>query len=319
MKPSLRLIIWKPALFCLLLCLFVAVASSFGQEIALTFDDLPAHAQLPPGVTREDVAKQIIKALEDAHAPKSYGFMNAEKLQQAPEDVEVLKLWRAAGLPLGNHSYSHMDLNANSVEAFEHDIQVNEPLLQCMMQGEDWRWFRYPYLTEGETLKKRRALRSFLTDHGYRVAEVTVDFSDYAWNAPYARCAAKKDAKAIEQLKASYLSTAAEYISLGQEMAKLVYGRDVKHVLLLHVGAFDAVMLPQLIDLLKQRGFKLVTLQQAESDPAYESDPDLGLKMGKSLLEQMMQAKHLQVPPHKEKPFKELEFLCREPSTASHN
>jgi hypothetical protein len=70
-------------------------------------------------------------------------------------------------------------------------------------------------------------------------------------------------------------------------------------------------MLQQLIELLKQRGFTLVTLEQAESDPAYRSDPDLALKWGGTLLEQMMVAKHLQTPPHPEKPFKELESICR--------
>ena len=38
---------------------------------------------------------------------------------------------------------------------------------------------------------------------------------------------------------------------------------------------------------LEQRGFTLVTLEQAESDPAYQSDPNLPLKWGGTLLEQM--------------------------------
>jgi len=69
-------------------------------------------------------------------------------------------------------------------------------------------------------------------------------------------------------------------------------------------------MLPQLLELLKQRGFSLVTLEEAESDPAYESDPNLPLRWGGTLLEQMMAAKHLQTP-HAEKPLRELESFCR--------
>src|SRR5260370_2300524 len=288
--------------FSLLLCLFMIEKASPAQEVALTFDDLPAHAPLPPGVTRAGVAQQIIKALESAHAPKSYGFMNGGKLHTVPEDVEVLKLWRAAGLPLGNHTYSHMSLNANTVEAFEQDIQANEPLLDSMMHGRDWRWFRYPYLREGDTREKRRAIRSYLAGHKYHIAQVTLDFEDWAWNSPYARCSAKNDSKAIEQLKASYLSTAAEYISFGQQMARMIYGRDIKHVLLLHAGAFDAVMLPQLIDLLKQRGFKLVSLQQAERDPAYRSDPVIDLQRRATLLNQLVEPSHLQIPLHHANP-----------------
>ena len=81
--------------------------------------------------------------------------------------------------------------------------------------------------------------------------------------------------------------------------------------MLLHLGAFDATMLPNLMELLKQSGFALVTLEEAESDPAYKTDPNLPLKWGGTLLEQMMMAKHLRTPPHAEKPLKELDSVCR--------
>jgi peptidoglycan-N-acetylglucosamine deacetylase len=115
----------------------------------------------------------------------------------------------------------------------------------------------------------------------------------------------------MDWLKSSYLGVAAVYIALDQKMAGLVYGRDVKHVMLLHIGGFQTIMLPQLIELLKRRDFKFITLIQAERDPAYESDPDLPLRHGGTLLEQMMEAKHLKLPPHTDKPYKKLESVCR--------
>ena len=84
--------------------------------------------------------------------------------------------------------------------------------------------------------------------------------------------------KSIAWLKSSYLDTAQQYIELDQKMSHMVFGRDVKHVMLLHLGGFQTVMLPQLIELLKQKGFRLVTLDEAESDPAYQSNPNAGLK-----------------------------------------
>ena len=298
--------------FLVMVVLFVALHSiAAAQEVALTFDDLPAHGPLPPGMTRLDVAKNIIATLKATKAPRVYGFVNAAKLEQVPEDRAVLEEWRAAGYLLGNHTWSHMSLNDNTVEAFEKDIARNEPVLQSLMGNEDWHWFRYPFLWEGETLEKRNAVRAYLKNHGYRVAQVTLDFEDYAWNAPYARCAVKNDQKSIEWLKSSYLSTAQQYIDLDQKMSQMVFGRDVKHVMLLHLGGFDAVMLPQLLDLLKQKGFKLVTLEEAESDAAYAINPDMPLKYGGNLLDQMMEAKHLKAPPATPKPMKELDAVCR--------
>ena len=218
---------------------FVALpAMAAAQEVALTFDDLPAHGPLPPGMTRLEVAKSIIATLQAANAPQVYGFINAVKLEQVPEDRAVLEEWRAAGYLLGNHTWSHMSLTDNTAEAFEKEIAANEPALRSLMGKEDWHWFRYPFLWEGETIEKRDAVRAYLKDQGYRVAQVTLDFEDYAWNAPYARCVAKNNQKSIEWLRSSYLDTARQYIELDQKMSQLVFGRDVKHVMLLHSAAF---------------------------------------------------------------------------------
>jgi peptidoglycan/xylan/chitin deacetylase (PgdA/CDA1 family) len=286
-------------------------SATFSQQVAITVDDLPSHGILPPGMTRTDVAKSILKTLKDARAPKVYGFVNARKLEQHPEDIEVLKLWRSAGYPLGNHTFAHLSLNASTVDEFDQNVSADEPILNSLMGRQDWHWFRYPYLWEGDTLEKRRAVRQYLQDHKYHIAQVTLDFEDYLWNAPYARCAEKNDAASIEWLKSSYMATAAEYIALGQSAAKLLYGRDIKHVLLLHIGGFETIMLPQLLNSLKRQGFTFITLREAEKDPVYKSDPNLAMKDGGTLLDQMLEAKHLDLPPHAEKPYDQLNAVCR--------
>jgi peptidoglycan-N-acetylglucosamine deacetylase len=306
------MIIFRVLCFCIAcFCALAFVPQAFSQQVALTIDDLPAHGSLPPGMTRADVAKIVLKELKDAHAPKVYGFVNARKLEEHPEDVEVLKLWRRAGFPLGNHTYAHLSLNDSSVEQFDQNVAADESTLKSLMGRQDWHWFRYPYLWEGDTLEKRRAVREYLKEHKYHIAQVTLDFEDYLWNGPYARCAEKNDAASIEWLKSSYMETATQYIAFGRSAAKLLYGRDIKHVLLLHIGGFETVMLPQLLDSLRRQGFKFITLPEAEKDPAYKSDPDVALKDGGTLLDQMLEAQHLELPPHSDKPYARLNAVCR--------
>lgn len=232
-------------------------------RVALTFDDLPSHGPLPPGVTRVDIAKSIIAALQSHRAPPVYGFINAKQLEERPDDGQVLRLWREAGLPLGNHAYSHMDLHANPVEAFQQDVLANEAALRTYMGDRDWHWFRYPYLREGDTAEKHRAVRGFLDRQGYKVAQVTLSFDDYAYNEPYARCLAKHDTQGIDWLKESFLARASESLTRGQEASRTLFGRDIAHVMLLHIGAFQTVMFPRLLDLLQARGFTLTTLEEA--------------------------------------------------------
>ena len=305
-----------PLPVCMKAVLLVFLLASFAgtcaaQKLAITIDDLPQNGGLPPGVTRVEITKATVAVLKKRHVPRVYGFINAKKLEGSADGAEALKLWAAAE-PVGNHTYTHMDLEENSAEAFEKDIEQDEPALELLASpGGDWHWLRYPYLHEGETLEKRRAVRDYLKAHGYKIAQVTLDWQDYMWNGAYARSVAKNDAKSIEWLRSSYLSTASAYLDFGRERAKLIFGHDINYVLLMHLGAFSSTIMPDALDLLKKKGFKLVSLEEAESDPAYQSDPDAGLHDAGTLLDQLMQVKQLKNPPVVEKPEKELQAICQ--------
>lgn len=290
---------------------FLTAISCFPQKVAITFDDLPLNGDVPPGVTRVQIAHDTIAILKARHLPPAYGFVNGKKLEGNPDAADALKLW-AASEPFGNHTYRHLDLNANAAENFEQEIAQNEPVLKLLGEpGANWHWLRYPFLREGDTVEKRRAVRAYLQAHGYRVAQVTLDWEDYLWNSAYAHCAAKKDTESIAWLRSSYLQLESSYLDLDRQLAQLVFGHDINHVLLLHLGAFSSTILPDALDLLEKKGFKPVTLEEAESDPAYESDPDVGSKYGGTLLELWMQAKQIKFPPAMEKPYKRLQEICK--------
>lgn len=250
----------------------VTPLTAAAQQIALTFDDLPSHSALPKGETRVGVAARVIAALDEADAPPSYGFINGGSVVADPESGRVLALWRAAGHPLGNHTWTHMRLDDEDRGPFKAEIEMNEPLLAAVMGEADWRWFRYPYLYEGGTSEARADVRGFLSGRGYRVASVTLNFDDYAWNEPYARCADKGDAEAIERLEASYLASARASLIQARARSKAAVGRDIPYVLLMHIGAFDARMLPKLLDQYRRDGASFVTLEQAQADPFYAGD-----------------------------------------------
>jgi peptidoglycan/xylan/chitin deacetylase (PgdA/CDA1 family) len=280
--------------------------------VALTFDDLPAAGSLPQGETRTKIAAQLAEELKANHLVGTYGFVNAVKLENNPDGQQALRTWVDAGMNVGSHTWSHLSLTGNSAADFEREIAENEPALKEYAQGRDWHWFRYPFLWEGDTVEKRRAVRAYLQEHGYRVAQVTLDFEDYAWNDTYARCVAKQDAEAIAWLESSYLETAAEYIQLGREEEQIAFGHEVPNVMLLHATAFTTRMLPRLLDLLRGEGFRLDSLPKVESDAAYSLDPDAGLKYGGTLPDQFMDSRHLPYPKVEPKPFKKLKALCEQ-------
>lgn len=295
---------------CLFLLIFAITEICAAQKLAITMDDLPLNGTLPPGVTRAETTRNVLAILKKRRLPPVYGFLNTKRIEGNADGADALKLW-AAAQPVGNHTYSHMNLEENSAEAFERDIEANEPALELLSATDNWHWLRYPYLHEGDTVEKRRTVRAYLKAHGYRIAQVSLDWEDYLWNTAYARCLAKNDSKSIAWLRSSYLSTASEFLDLGREQAKLIYGHDINHVLLMHLGAFSSAILPDALDLLKKKGFKLVTLEEAESDPVYDADPDAGFHDAGTFLDQWMQVKQIKYPEHAEKPYKEIEAACQ--------
>jgi peptidoglycan-N-acetylglucosamine deacetylase len=287
-------------------------------KVALTFDDLPVNGALAPGDKPSDYARETIKVLKKLRVPPSYGFINARQLERNPDGALALKIWVEGGHPLANHTYNHLDLTKNSVEDFQGEVLRNEPALSLLMPPEafrgrhDWRWFRYPYLHEGDTLEKRRAVRAFLASNGYRIAQTTLDFEDYLWNSAHARCVAKKDEAAIRWLRESYLKAAAEFTPFQVGLSRQVFGRDINHVMLLHLGSFSSHILPDLLALLKKQGFEIVTLEEAQSDAIYQQDPDFAEPRGGTHTELSLQAKNVPWPAGTpKKPRDELTNLCK--------
>ena len=294
----------------------VAPAKNEPIRVALTFDDLPAHAELPPGVTRLDVIRSILATLAAHHVPPTYGFVNGSKVKAHPEDGEVLRAWVAAGHPLGNHGYSHLSLDEKAdVDAYLRDLDDNEETLRAFSPPgtpeRAWKVYRYPYLQEGTSKDIHEKVRTHLQTRGYRIAEVSVDFGDWAWNPAYARCQAKGDAPAIAALETSYVQDAKTFLRWSSGAAKQVLGRDAAHVLLLHVGAFDARALDAMLTAYEKMGVTFVALDQAMVDPIYAMDTGYFGKWGEGVFEQLADGKGTVTLPMPLMPLALLEGMCR--------
>jgi peptidoglycan-N-acetylglucosamine deacetylase len=171
----------------LLTCCTTVRENDARPEIAITIDDLPVHAPYPPGITPTQVNEQMIAALKAGGVPV-IGFVNGVGTEQHPETLNILPKWRAAGLLLGNHTWTHPHLSQITIQQFEDELMKGDPLLSRLGDGSDWRWFRYPFLDEGKDEAQRTAARQVLAKHGYRVADVTTSFSDWAFTGAWARC-----------------------------------------------------------------------------------------------------------------------------------
>jgi len=256
------------------LAMMFACGAAFAEDrqkfqVAVTVDDLTVHGALPPGVTRQQVTETFLAAFKAHGVTEAWGFINGKSLEWDPSSISVLESWRAAGHPLGNHGFTHMNASQHPVDAFKADIDGNEPILRSLMGQEDWRWLRFPNLSAGTDATHDEIMR-YVKDKGYRIADVTIALNDWAYADAYARCVSKGDTASAASLREKYMDDVTAAIKRARTLSQKVYGREIPHVLLVHIGALTAEMMPRILDALEAEGAEYVRLKDAENDPAYD-------------------------------------------------
>jgi len=176
------------------------------REVAVTFDDLPA---LGPLVQMRSITERLLKTITDNQIP-AIGFVNERKLH-FPEELEertaLLKMWLDAGLELGNHTYSHINMDQVSLAAYEEDVIRGEPITRELMsqKGMKLKYFRHPMLHTGPSLEYKKALDTFLARRGYTIEPVTLDNNDFIFARVYDEAKKRGDREEVQRIGDAYV------------------------------------------------------------------------------------------------------------------
>ena len=276
------------------------------RKIAITFDDLPA-VSVPAGETcdlaglKANTAKLL--ATLTARAVPVVGFVNEGRICKSlgPEALpSLLNMWLDAGAELGNHTFSHVDLDATTIDAYEADIIRGEAVTSKLLgeRGQTLRYFRYPFLNTGRNQDTKTAIDSFLGKRGYTVAPVTIGSNEWMFAAIYADAKERGDLATMKLVTDAYIPYMERVLSYFERASSRLFGREISQVLLLHASAMNADTLDQLLAMLQSRSYRFVTLAEALEDPAY-STPDnyLGSDGFSCILHWAQAEKMLMAPP----------------------
>jgi peptidoglycan-N-acetylglucosamine deacetylase len=276
---------------------FFEIPSAFSMDMVITVDDIPANGDKPLGTTRLEVAQKMLLVFKKHHIGGVYGLINGDKIEDSTEGLAVAEEWLKSGQLLGNHTFSHLDLAKTNSNDYIANIKKNDALLKKLMGNKDYRYFRYPYLSEGNTAQKRDAVRRYLDENHYKIAPVTVDFFDYEWNDAYIRCLKKSDLTAISWLKRSYVEQALNALTISHSLSMMLFKRDIKNVLLIHINPFSAEMLDELLNAYEKHNVQFISLSEALQDDVYKINPNIIRDRAYTFLNQVRLARGLENPP----------------------
>ena len=254
--------------------LLAANAPARSGTVALTFDDLPVFGSFTSAADGARVTDQLLGALTRHHW-RVTGFVNEIQLEgrDKAQRVALLDRWLNAGMDLGNHTYSHLSLNATPAAAYVADIARGDVETGRLLaaRGRRERWFRYPYLETGQTRASHDQVVRWLTAHRYRIAPVTMENSDWQFSAPYDDAVARGDAAAASRIRQQYLTFTRAIVAWYVDAGTTLFGREPAYVFLLHASRLNAASMDALAAILRDARLRVVPLDVAMRDPAYRT------------------------------------------------
>jgi peptidoglycan-N-acetylglucosamine deacetylase len=244
------------------------------RQVAITIDDLPAGAA--NFMTADEITSmttKLLTTLRDQKVP-AVGFVNEKKIfktGEADARIAALRMWLDYGFELGNHTYSHSSLNKVGLQAWEDDVIQGENVIRLLLAEHKMqlRFFRHPYLDTGRDLATRRKAEEFLTQRGYLIAPITFDAWDWMYAPVYDDAKKRGDTKLQDDLVKSYLSYSESVFAYDEQLSKQILGYEPRQIILLHGNNLEADHIGELLDVLRKRGYRFITLEDALSDQAY--------------------------------------------------
>jgi peptidoglycan/xylan/chitin deacetylase (PgdA/CDA1 family) len=250
-----------------------ATVFAAGRQVAITIDDLPRGGDGGSRTLPEirDMTERLLRTFRDQGVPVA-GFVNeGRQVEFGSEGLrQILDLWLDIGADLGNHSYSHLNINDVPIDEYTADILKGEPVLRAALaaHGRPLRFYRHPFLFTGPTPEIKEALHAFLDRHGYRVAPVTLDTADYQYAALYMRPQYR------ERVRQEYVPYIESVVAFFEKRSVDVVGREFPQILLLHANQLNADLMPDLLAMFRRRGYTFVSLDRALADDAYRLPDD---------------------------------------------
>lgn len=259
--------------------MFVVLTSFqlFASDVAITIDDFRLNDDPLQTATEKDAN---ILAVLSKHRLKAALFVIGSEIERPLTKQRMMK-WDDAGHVVGNHTYTHPNYGKVTFDSFSEEFLKTHALIKDLQHFVPL--FRFPQLFEGESAEKRDRMRAFLTTNKYKNGHVTIDASDWYVNQRLLARLQKKPKADLKSYRDFYLKHLWERSQYYDELAKRVWGKPVRHTLLIHHNLLNALFLEDVIAMYRRNSWKIIDAPTAFSDPVFDEQPK-NVPAGQSLI-----------------------------------
>lgn len=308
---------WSAGLAVLLISAFVIGVFSFNssvfvnaqsktknRKIAVGFVSIPPvdRTENPPKDS-DATARLMIAKLTQYKVP-AVGFVTGGSISDGeklyPVRANIVRLWRDAGLEVGIGNFKHVWFYHTPYDEYVAGVEKNEDAVRKLLAEKNapLRYFSYPYLNTGKSVAERDRFETWLQGRGISPVKYTIDNNEWMYSYAYDMARNDNDLNTMTEVRVEFVNYMSKMFDHYEAYSREMFGRDISQTMVLTPSRLVADSFDDLFGMIQKRGYKFVTMEEAQSDEAYKTEENFvgnsgiswferwSMKQGKPLLDE---------------------------------
>jgi beta-lactamase regulating signal transducer with metallopeptidase domain/peptidoglycan/xylan/chitin deacetylase (PgdA/CDA1 family) len=261
------------------------------RKIAIGFVSIPpVDRTANPPKDSDATARLLITKLQQYKVP-AIGFVTGASISDGdklfPVRANIVRLWRDAGLEVGIGNFKHVWFYNTPYDDYVAGVSKNEAVVNKILGEKNLklRYFSYPYLNTGKSVEERDRFERWLGDQGLASVKYTVDNNEWMYSYVYDMARNDNDIHTMNEVRVAFVRYMDKMMDHYEAYSQEMFGRDVAQTMVLTPSRLVADSADDLLGMLQKRGYKFVTIDEAQGDEAYKTPETMIGEFGNSWFE----------------------------------
>lgn len=267
------------------------------KKLAVGFVSIPTNRASKADGSFDETPRLLIEKLNKYKVPAIgfvQGSLTSDEDKNLNEKAEIVRLWRDASLEVGIGNYEHIWFYDTPFDEYAEGVEKNAEITNKILSEKNERveFFSYPYLNTGKTVEDHERFEAWLSARNLTSVKYTIDNQEWMYSAVYDLARNANDSGKMIEIQLEFLKYMSEMFDHYEQYSQEMFGGDINQTLVLTPSRLVADSADELFQMLKNRGYEFVSMEEAQSDTAYQTPENFaGIKAGISWFERWQMAK----------------------------
>ena len=270
--------------------------ASKNRQIAIGFVGIPPvdRSENPP--KDSDATARLMIAKLNQHRVPAVGFVTGGSISDGeklyPVRANIVRLWRDAGLEVGIGNFKHIWFYDTPYDEYVAGVEKNAEVTRKILAEKNLplRYFSYPYLNTGKSVEERDRFEGWLQAREIRPVKYTIDNNEWMYSYAYDMARNDNDISTMTETRIAFLNYMSKMFDHFEAYSTGMFGRDISQTMVLTPSRLVADSADDLFGMIEKRGYKFVSMDEAQSDEAYKTPESFIGKSGISWFERWTMA-----------------------------